>query len=171
MDYYYLFLMALMIPISIFTLIAGIGGAPSVPCPKKIARKMVEAADIEKGRIYFDLGSGDGRILREISQKGGQAIGFEYAPLTYLISKLFLLFGKDNNAKIHWKNFYKEDLSRAKGIFCFLSPNAMNRLSFKFEKELEKGTKVISYVFKIPNKKITETIKIENVGPIYVYNY
>jgi len=47
----------------------------------------------------------------------------------------------------------------------------MNRLSFKFEKELEKGTKVISYVFKIPNKKITETIKIENVGPIYVYNY
>ncbi|NTU70028.1 hypothetical protein HGB13_04400, partial [bacterium] len=60
---YDLFLLILLSFIGVFTLIAGIGGAPSVPSPKKVSDKMVKLMGIKKGRIYYDLGAGDARIV------------------------------------------------------------------------------------------------------------
>lgn len=172
MFYYYSVIIIFFIFIAIFTLISGIYGAPSIPTPKKVVKKMVSLMDIKRGKIYYDLGSGDGRILEEIAHKKGLAIGFEYAPLIYAYSKFIFLFKKNKkNIKIFWKNFWKKNLKNASGIFCFLSPNAMANLEKKFKKELKNGTKVISYAFKMPNKKPQKIIKIKNYAPIYVYKY
>ena len=169
--YFYLFFIALLFFISFFTIYAGIYGAASIPVQKKIAKKMADSIKIKKGRIYYDLGSGDGRILKQVAYKKGIAIGFEYAPLTYLLSKMLLLLKNNKKVKIFWKNFYKVNLKNASCVFCYLSSGAMNRLESKFKKELTKGAKVVSYVFKLPNKKPEKIIKTKSYAPIYIYRY
>lgn len=168
--YFYLILILILIPVCIFTLIAGINGAASIPSPKKIVAQIVKIMKVKDNNIYYDLGSGTGKVLKEIALNNGKAVGFELAPLTYLLSKLLLL-GKNNNIKVVFKNFYKENLGNASGIYCFLSPRAMNLLEPKFDKELKKGTIVVSYAFKLPNKKENHKIIMGKFAPIFVYNY
>jgi hypothetical protein len=47
----------------------------------------------------------------------------------------------------------------------------MTLLEPKFQKELKKGVRVVSYVFKMPNKKPRKVVKLEKYAPIYVYEY
>lgn len=168
---YTLIYIAVLVFIGVFTLIAGIGGAPSVPSPKKAVKKMVSEMKIKPARIYYDLGAGDGRILKRISEKKAVAVGFEYTPLTYLLAKIMLKCKKYKHTKLYWKNFYNEDLKNANGVFCFLSVKAMEKLEEKFNKELKFGTKVISYAFPLPQKKPKKIIKNKGLAPIYVYQY
>ncbi len=168
---YNLFLILLLIFIAIFTLIAGISGAPSVLSPKKITPKVIKALKIKRGRIYYDLGAGDGRILKAMVKNNGVAIGFEYTPFTYLLAKLKTWGKKHKNIKVLWKNFYKTHYKHAHGIFCFLSPQAMMRLEEKFEEELKIGSRVVSYAFPLPNKKPNQIIKTKGCAYLYVYEY
>lgn len=168
---YNILLIALLLFITIFTLIPGIGGAPSVPTPQKMVKKMVRAMDIKKGRIYYDLGAGDGRILKEIAQRKGMGIGFEYTPVTYLLAKIKLIGKKNKNTKVYWKNFYKTSYKNASGIFCFLSPKAMKKLEDKLEKDLDYGDRVISYAFKLPHRKPKNIIRTKGLANIYIYEY
>lgn len=164
-------LILIIIFISVFTIYSGIYGAPSVPTPKKASKNMVSLMKPEKGRIYYDLGSGDGRILREVAKSGALAIGFEYSPVTYLFSKLIFLIKPAKNVKVLWQNFYKANLKNTSGVFCFLTPKAMERLEKKFKAELTKDAKVITYAFKLPNKKPEKVFKEKNYAPIYIYKY
>ena len=38
---------------------------PFVPSPMHVVQKMIEVAEIKKGDILYDMGSGDGRIVIE----------------------------------------------------------------------------------------------------------
>jgi hypothetical protein len=166
---YELFLLSIISFIGYYTLVAGIGGAPSVPSPKMVTEKMVKLMDVKKGRIYYDLGAGDARIINTIAKNNGVGVGFEYTPPTYLLAKI--KSRKHKNARVFWRNFYKEPLKKAKGIFCFLSPQAMLKLEKKFKEELDFGTTVISYAFKMPNKKPYKIVRYKNYAPIFIYKY
>jgi len=60
-------------------------------------------------------------------------------------------FLKKSKAKIFYKNFFKEDLSQADYVFCYLLPIEMSRLQKKFEQELKSGAVVIANSFQIEN--------------------
>lgn len=124
---------------------------------------------VKKGRIYYDLGAGDARIINNVAKNKGVGIGFEYTPPTYLLAKF--KSRKHKNAKVFWKNFYKEPLKKASGIFCFLSPQAMLKLEKKFKDELHFGTTVISYAFAMPTKKPHKIVRYKNYAPIFIYKY
>ena len=57
----------------VLVVLAGIVGArqgvlaqdniPFVPSPMYVVQKMIEVAEIKKGDILYDMGSGDGRIV------------------------------------------------------------------------------------------------------------
>src|SRR5215475_9838872 len=54
---------------------------PYVPTPQEIVERMLELAQVKKGDIVYDLGSGDGRIVVTAAEKYGvKAIGFEIDP-------------------------------------------------------------------------------------------
>ena len=51
---------------------------PYVPTPQEVVERMLEMAQVKKGDVVYDLGSGDGRIVITAAQKYGvRAIGFE----------------------------------------------------------------------------------------------
>lgn len=154
------------------TLIAITKGAPWVPTPMNRVRKMLELAKIKEGEKIYDLGCGDGRFVHLASKKyKAEAVGFELSPLVYLIAKIFQPFWR-SKAKIKFKNFHKVDLSDADIIVCYLLPNTLKALQEKFEKELKKGARIISYAFQIKDwKEIKKVEKIpkKRLSTIWVY--
>ena len=54
---------------------------PYVPTPQEVVDRMLELAEVKKGDVVYDLGSGDGRIVVTAAKKYGiRAIGFEIDP-------------------------------------------------------------------------------------------
>ena len=51
---------------------------PFVPTPVEVIDRMLELAEVKKGDVVYDLGSGDGRIVIRAAQKYGvRAVGIE----------------------------------------------------------------------------------------------
>lgn len=131
---------------------------PYVPTQKTVMRKIMEEANMKKGETFLDLGCGDARMLIEAEkEKKVNAEGYEIAPMIYLIAVLRKLVNK-SKAKIHFKNFFKEDLKHADVIFCYLMPQEMIKLAKKIKKECKKGTRIISNTFKIKGFKPVKII-------------
>ncbi|WP_103076978.1 methyltransferase domain-containing protein [Petrotoga mexicana] len=141
-------------------------GAIFDPSRKRDVEKMVNMAEIKGDEISVDLGSGDGRVVIAFAEKGAQAHGFEINPFLVLISRINIRrAGLKGKAFIHWKNFWKADLSKFDIITVFQVDFAMNELENKLKKELKPGSKVISNQWTFPNWKYS---KYEN--GIYVYD-
>ncbi|MES0341538.1 MAG: hypothetical protein ABUK08_04405 [Candidatus Humimicrobiaceae bacterium] len=63
-------------------------GAPWVPTPYKIIKKMLKLAEVKPGDIVYDLGSGDGRVIIEAARSfGAKAVGIEIDPLRFIWAK------------------------------------------------------------------------------------
>ena len=132
---------------------ASFRAAPWLPVFKRDIKRIIEFSEIKKGDKVFDLGCGDGRVLIGLANNTGAEylIGYEISFLFYVLSKLRIFFlGLSKKVDIRFDDFLMKDLSSADVVFCFLTPMAMKKLKPKFEKELKKGTRVISYSFMIP---------------------
>jgi len=153
------------------TLAALIRGAPFVPTPIDAVEAMVNAADLKDGQKIYDIGCGDGRIVYLASKaKNLKAVGLELSPFVYLLARIRKLFWR-SKAKILLKNFKYTDLSDADVIFCYLLPETLAHLRTKLDKELKKGTKIISYSFQIKSWQEKDKIIQPNNDfcPIWVY--
>lgn len=64
-------------------------GAPYVPTHRKdIQRAFTDLYPLTPQDVVVDIGSGDGVVLREVSQQGARAIGYELNPLLVGLSRL-----------------------------------------------------------------------------------
>lgn len=121
-----------------------VGGIPYLATDKKRVKEIVTMAKIQKGEKAIDLGSGDGRLVIAMAQKGAEAHGYELNILYILISKWNIrknhLQGK---AFIHWQNFFKVNLSQYDIVTCFGIPYMMNKIEKKLQKELKPKARVV----------------------------
>lgn len=109
---------------------------------------------VKQGTIFFDLGSGDGRMIVKAASLGASAIGVEINPFLIWYSQTAIKKkGLQNNAKIIQEDFFKIDLSSADVVFTYLLPSLMKELSQKFYNELKPGAKIISQGFPLHNWK------------------
>ena len=125
--------------------------APWWRTSKKIARAICRLAKVGGKDVVYELGSGDATVLIIASKEfGARGVGIEIDPLRFFISSILLHSnGVQHRVQIKRKNFFNEDLSPATVIFVYLVPKALDRLLPKFKKELKKGTRIVSYRYKI----------------------
>jgi len=146
-------------------------GAPFVPTPLPRVRKILELAKIKPGDKVYDLGCGDGRLVHLASREHkANAVGFELSPPIWFWAKISQPFWH-SKAKIKFRDFHRQDLSDADVIICYLMPETLKKFSKRLKK-LKKGTRVISYAFRIPELKLIhheEKVTKKNYSPIWVY--
>ena len=152
---FFIFLQFLALTFIFYIFIAALIGAPFLPSGKNAVKQMVNMADIKKGDICTDLGSGDGRIVMEMAKKGARVYGLEVNPFLVLWSRFRIKKAHlENNAMIVWKSFWKEDFYKYDVITVYGIPNIMPRLEKKLLKETNSDVRIISYLFRFPNLKI-----------------
>ena len=141
-------------------------GAPYLPTLKKEKLAAIELLDLKKGELMLELGSGDGRMLKEMAKKEVYCIGYELNPLLVLISGL-ICWPQRQFVTIKWTNFWVEELPDASGIYVFLLDRYMEKLNAKIINRKNKvPLKLVSYAFKVPKKKY-----LKKNGALYLYQY
>lgn len=146
------------------------GGGPFVPTPKKAVLKVLKLAKIKKGEILYDIGAGDGRFVHFATKiYKAKATGFELDPFVYFLAKIRQwFFGWEG--KIIRGNFLKHNISDADIITCYLLPSSLRKFQKHFEKNLKKGTRILSYAFHIGSLKPKKIVKREKgISQIFIY--
>lgn len=133
-------------------------GAPYLPTQRRQADAAFDLLDLKPGQTLYELGCGDGRILRQAAQRDLQAVGYELNPVLVIFAKLYT-WKYRARVTVIWGNFWKADLTKADGIFVFLLDRFMIRLDQKLQETRHKRTKTVrlaSYAFEIPGKKFAQ---------------
>ncbi len=133
--------------------------APFVPTKMERIRDVLKVAKLKKGQIFWELGSGDGRVVLEAAKMGALAFGIEQSLIRVILSKI--KSERLNTAArpqfIHG-DIFKTDFSNADIVFIFLLPKGIEKLEKQLKKKLRKGTKIITQTFHFkkwkPYKKI-----------------
>ncbi len=103
----------------------------------------------------IDLGSGFGSMLFFLAKKYPTAkiIGYERSPVAYLISKVWIFISRKKHIKVHFQSIYSADISSAAMVFCYLFPNAMEKLESRLKAVVNERALIVSHTFRIPNWK------------------
>ena len=139
--YFVLYLLAVNISI--------LSRVPFVPSKRIQIEEIFSFVQPQKGKIFYDLGSGDGRVVISASKKYGlKAIGIEFNPLLILFSNIRARLSQAPSARFIRADLLKYDFSNADYIYLFLFPSLLDRLVPQLKKG-KKGTYIISHGFKI----------------------
>lgn len=148
----------------------GPAGAPYVPMEPEIVDKVIKYLEIKPGDTFYDLGSGDGRLVMAAAMAGAQAYGVELDTWRVFYSRLWAFFFGLRNAHIVQDNIFNVDLSKANKLCLYLLQDTNNKIQPKLERELKAGSRVVSVAFEFPGWKISGfDPEGSQYGPIYLY--
>lgn len=140
-------LIALLFLLVLPGIYAAFTGGPFVPSARKRHKNMLALAELKKTDTVYDLGCGDGRLLFSAAPFVKQAIGYDLSIPLVLFGKLRAIAAR--NLSIRFGNLWKQNLSEANVIFCYLLPASMERFHKEVWPTLKKGTRVVSNAFPI----------------------
>lgn len=151
--------------------------APYVPTPLNIVRRMLELVRANSNDILYDLGCGDGRILFSAVEEFNvrKAVGYELNPMMCeTVRRKADEKGLKGRIEVINGNFFLADLSPASVITLYLTTSGNTKLKPKLEKELQKGSRVVSHDFPIngwkPVKSNTKDSFDASSHRIYLYH-
>lgn len=127
--------------------------APYVPTKIEAIKKILKLVGVKKGKKFYELGSGDGRVVIEAAKMGAQSIGVEQSLIRVLFSRYKAFLLKIKNAYFIHDNIFSRDYSYADVLYIYLLGKGVKRLENKLKKELRKGTIVITQTYHFPNWK------------------
>ena len=141
-----------------------------VPTPYEVVDAMLKLADVKKGDVLYDLGSGDGRIPVTAAKKFGiRAVGVDIDPQR-------IEEAKDNarkNGVGRLVEFRNEDLFRtrfadATVVTLYLLPDLNVKLRPRLLAELKPGTRIVSHQFDMGTWKPDRRVEL-NGRTIYLW--
>lgn len=121
---------------------------PFVPSPQEVVDKMITVADVKKGDVVYDMGSGDGRIVIAAAKKGARAVGFEIdGDLVKESRENIRKAGVQNLAEIRQQDILTVDFSPATVVTMYLLPDVNLKLKPNLQKQLKSGSRIVSHSF------------------------
>lgn len=122
-----------------------------VPTPPETVDEMLRLANIKKGDVLYDLGSGDGRIpIRAAQVYGIRAVGIDIDPAMIKIAEdAATKTGVSDKVRFRNEDIYRADFRDAKVVTLYLSDVLNLKLRPKLLRELKPGTKIISHDFRM----------------------
>lgn len=170
LDLLVLLFTALILLFGVSFLLGIFSAGPFIPTASAAVKKFAAVADLKKGQRIFDLGCGDGRLLRYIEREYGLCgQGYEIAPLVYFLARIINSL-KRSRVKIRWGSLFAADLSKADVIFLYIVPMVLRRLAVKIRAECRPGTLIVSEAFPLPLLKLEKHYpRAEGIPSFYLY--
>ena len=133
--------------------------APFVPSPPKVIKKMLEVSRPKPGEILYDLGSGEGDVVREAAKRYGlRCVGIESDPKLVKSSReMILREGLEGLVEIKEENILKYPLNDADIVTTYLTPRGMEKIEGKVFSELKPSARLVSHEFNFKDVKPNET--------------
>ncbi len=158
------------LPILIFLLLPVIGARaaeyreeiPFVPTPLEVIDRMLELAQVKKGDVLYDLGSGDGRIVIRAAQKYGiRAVGIEMDRLLLDQARRDARrAGVARLVEFRAEDALQADLSRATVVTLYMLPWFNEAMKPSFRRQLKPGSRIVAHDFGIEDWEPDETVKL-----------
>jgi cyclopropane fatty-acyl-phospholipid synthase-like methyltransferase len=146
-------------------------GSPYVPTKEKQVNLILKELQPKKGKVFFELGCGDGRMVRKAAKDFGVlGFGFDVNPLLCFWARFLAKKEGLKNVVIERKNILDLSYKNVDYVYLFLLPEIIKKLQKKLEEELPKKAVVVSHGFAILGweKKLFKKID-EKPFPTYFY--
>jgi precorrin-6B methylase 2 len=133
-----------------------------VPTPHEVVEAMLNVAQVRKGDVLYDLGSGDGRIPITAAQKYeiARGVGIDINPERIKEANENLLKAGVKQVSFINADLFESNLSDATVITLYLLPELNLRLLPKLLKEVKPGPRIVSHAFDMGSWKPEQTLKV-----------
>lgn len=123
--------------------------APFDATPHDVVARILKLAEVKKGDVLYDLGSGDGRVvIAAAKQYGIKAVGFEVdAELVHRARETARKQGVGHLVEFREQDFVTADLAPATVVTLYLSYDGNLKIRPHLLKQLKPGARVVSYTF------------------------
>ncbi len=143
---------------------------PYYPSRESRVKKLLEVFEPEPNSKIIDLGSGDGRVLREFANKYDdiKLYGIEKDwKLVYISRNLSKEF---KNIDIKQGNLFDVPLDNYDVVYTYLTVDALRRLRNKAVKFVDRGGTWIALDYRIPGLKPVVVIDLDKWHKYYIYS-
>lgn len=121
--------------------------APFVATKMQLIKEVLITSGLTKGKNFYELGSGDGRVVLEAAKLGATSYGVEQSWLRVWYSRIKAKNLKLKNAHFYHGDIFQREYFPADVIYIYLLQKAVDKLEPKLQKELKKGTIVITQTY------------------------
>jgi SAM-dependent methyltransferase len=134
---------------------------PFLPTPMPVVERMLEMANVRRGELLIDLGSGDGRIPVLAARKyGARGLGVDLnEKLVEEAAAKAKEEGVSDLVEFRVQDLFHTDLSRADVLTMYLLQSVNDKLRPRILKEMRPGARVVSHSFNMgpwkPDQKDT----------------
>jgi ribosomal protein L11 methylase PrmA len=143
---------------------------PYVPTPEPVVTAMLKLAQVKRGDVLYDLGSGDGRIVIAAAKRYGvRGTGVDIDPRRIDeananarkagVSKLVRFLKRD---------LFEVDFREATVVTLYLLPRINLQLRPRLLEELRPGTRIVSHGFDMGDWKPEQTVTV-GTSTIYLW--
>jgi len=146
---------------------------PPISTDRKYLAKILQQAVITPQSVVYDLGCGSGNFLMAAAKLGPKkCVGYELSLMPYLAAALRSIFGP-GNARVHFRDFFKADISDADIVYIYLVPPLLERVARKLKAEMKPGAVALSKGVPLPGLEFSSKIILdaERSYPLYSYKF
>jgi predicted O-methyltransferase YrrM len=133
-----------------------------VPTPPETVDEMLRQANLKKGDVLYDLGSGDGRIpLAAARRYGVRAVGIDIDPkLVAEANEAARREGLDQLVSFRLADMFAADVREATVVTLYLSNTLNVMLRPKLLRELRPGARIVSHDFRMGDWPPERTVRV-----------
>jgi cyclopropane fatty-acyl-phospholipid synthase-like methyltransferase len=134
-----------------------------VPTPQPVVDAMLKLANVKKGDVLYDLGSGDGRIpITAAKRFGVRAIGIDIDPERIAEAKENAKkAGVTNLVTFRNADLFTSNISEASVVTLYLLDTLNLKLRPKLLRELKPGTRIVSHAFTMGDWEPQQTQEVD----------
>jgi len=132
-----------------------------VPAPDAVLDDLIAHISIKPDFVVYDLGSGDGKVLRALYEKNkiGTFVGIERGVIPHLLASI--KHRTVPNLFFRRKDFFDIQVFDANVVVLYLFPELLDALLPKLKTELKPGTEVYSLDFQFSERKPDEVASFD----------
>ena len=136
---------------------------PYEPTPSAVVAQMLQLAQVRSGDVVYDLGCGDGRIvIAAVKEKGARGVCVDIDPQRIREARAnAAAAGVLDRVRFLEQDLFETDVGEASLVVLFLWPDINLKLRPKLWRELQRGTRVMSYVHDMGDWKPQQAMTVQ----------